>query len=314
MKSDLSRRTFDPKKHYSGVRMQQGRVQLDADWNEQAEIAIHREDTEALDVIGGCGGPVHDAAFGVILKVPILALEDKAAVSIPTPIIGPPPPVIQPGPDDFLLSAGRYYVDGILCENDGSVLFSKQPDLPALTGVPAIPTQADATRFPAYLVYLDVWQRNITALDDPAIHEVALGGPDTATRLKTIWQVKLFGEADPSADCTKAFTELKNSLQADGTLNARTNPGAADPNPCIISASAAFRGLENQLYRVEIHNPGPAFDIAAPLSGTPAPVTQINPTTISVPGTWAIGQAVEVFLTAANSDPKARRLFVITGI
>ena len=35
MKGDFSRLTFDPTKHFSGVRMQQGRVQLDADWNEQ---------------------------------------------------------------------------------------------------------------------------------------------------------------------------------------------------------------------------------------------------------------------------------------
>ena len=31
---DESRRTFDPKKHYRSVQMQQGRVQVDADWNE----------------------------------------------------------------------------------------------------------------------------------------------------------------------------------------------------------------------------------------------------------------------------------------
>ena len=36
---DFTRTTFDPTHHYSGVRMQQGRVQLDADWNEQLDIA-----------------------------------------------------------------------------------------------------------------------------------------------------------------------------------------------------------------------------------------------------------------------------------
>ena len=38
MKGDVSRETFDATKHYSGVRMQQGRVQTDADWNEQGAI------------------------------------------------------------------------------------------------------------------------------------------------------------------------------------------------------------------------------------------------------------------------------------
>ncbi len=41
------------------------------------------------------------------------------------------------------------------------------------------------------LVYLDVWQRHITSLDDQRIREVALAGPDTTTRIQTLWQVKI---------------------------------------------------------------------------------------------------------------------------
>ncbi|HEX3531938.1 MAG TPA: DUF6519 domain-containing protein, partial [Thermoanaerobaculia bacterium] len=37
MKGDFSRDTFRKRKHYNRVRMQQGRVQLDADWNEQGD-------------------------------------------------------------------------------------------------------------------------------------------------------------------------------------------------------------------------------------------------------------------------------------
>ena len=40
MKADLTRDTFHPLKHYSRVLMQQGRVQLDADMNEQAAILL----------------------------------------------------------------------------------------------------------------------------------------------------------------------------------------------------------------------------------------------------------------------------------
>ena len=39
MPGDYSRRIFRNRKHYSGVLMQQGRVQLDADWNEQLDIS-----------------------------------------------------------------------------------------------------------------------------------------------------------------------------------------------------------------------------------------------------------------------------------
>ena len=42
MKGDFSRDTFNPRKHYAGVLMQQGRVQIDADWNEQQSIARYR--------------------------------------------------------------------------------------------------------------------------------------------------------------------------------------------------------------------------------------------------------------------------------
>ena len=52
MKGDFSRQTADPKKHYSGVLMQQGRVQLDADWNEQLAISQHRVQTEARTTEG----------------------------------------------------------------------------------------------------------------------------------------------------------------------------------------------------------------------------------------------------------------------
>ena len=57
MKGDFSRRTFNPRKHYAGVLMQQGRVQTDADWNEQGDIQRRRVRIEARDVIGPCGGP-----------------------------------------------------------------------------------------------------------------------------------------------------------------------------------------------------------------------------------------------------------------
>ena len=40
---DITRSSFDPDRHYSSVRMQQGRVQLDADWNEQLDIQLHRD-------------------------------------------------------------------------------------------------------------------------------------------------------------------------------------------------------------------------------------------------------------------------------
>jgi sortase (surface protein transpeptidase) len=65
MKGDFSRDTFDSKKHYSRVLMQQGRVQLDADWNEQQLITQQRAEITARDVIGLIGAPRIEAGFRV---------------------------------------------------------------------------------------------------------------------------------------------------------------------------------------------------------------------------------------------------------
>jgi hypothetical protein len=215
MKGDFTRSTFNREKHYSSVRMQQGRVQLDADWNEQMDIEAHLDQTEAKDVIGLCGAPKTGGGFQI------------GATTVGS---------------DLTISPGRIYVDGILCENEQNVLFTEQPDLPGAS----LPTQPGI-----YLAYLDVWQRHLTALEDPDIREVALSGPDTATRTKTIWQVKLL-QIGANDNCLSDVT-IEGST---GKLRARARPEATPPNLCVVPASAGYRRLENQLYRVEIHESG----------------------------------------------------------
>jgi hypothetical protein len=289
MKSDISRQTFNPTKHYKGVRMQQGRVQIDADWNEESDINIYRIETEALDLIGGCGGPMHAAAFGISIGAAPQAGEEA----------------------DFLLSAGRYYVDGILCENELIGSFNSQPEYPPLVGVSQRPPLiTDQT---GYLAYLDVWQRNITALDDPQIREVALGGPDTATRLKTVWQVKLFA-VEENDNCVTAFDKfLKGSPPSNGTLSAKTESEAISQDPCIVPPGAGFRGLENQLYRIEIHDGGASLDVGSRIINT-AVSDIIGNNQVKTTGTWKIGQAVEIFSGDAPNNLKTRTLAYITSI
>src|SRR2546430_12321903 len=100
MKGDLSRQTFDPERHYSSVRMQQGKVQLDADWNEQADIGRRRTEVEAADVIGLCGGPGHDAALGIALDPTGPPAAEKAR---PDALF---PPAFKLAPGDLLSAAG----------------------------------------------------------------------------------------------------------------------------------------------------------------------------------------------------------------
>jgi len=290
MKSDSSRNTFDARKHFSSVRMQQGRVQLDADWNEQQDIIAHRVRADAADIVGLCGGPLHHAAFHIFSDAGELSAEERELPENSTSVAGFSVP-------DFLISAGHYYVDGILCENERLTSYLSQPDLPGATAIAAPGL---------YIVYVDVWQRHLTALDDPSIREIALGGPDTATRTKTVWQVKYwFAGAAATGNCLTTFSEFDALIApGDGTLSARTNPTQTSANPCIVPPGAGYRGLENQLYRIEVHNGGDAFD--ATNSGSL--VTRVANTERQVRFTgsgaaWTVGQAVEIFSSTASSDP-----------
>ena len=223
MPGDYSRNTFDPRRHYSGVLMQQGRVQLDADWNEQLAIAAHRAQATAADVIGATGTPKGDG-----FKIGKTA--DNRNLSIAT---------------------GRYYLDGLLCEQDtAGLLYTTQPDHPA-----AAPLVLAASR--TYLAYLTAWEDEVTHLSDPHIREVALGGPDTALRRRVVWQVRLAPLAASPADCTAPIPEWAGlSAPSSGTLKARSSPPAPATSPCLLAPGAGYTRLENQLYRVEIQAGG----------------------------------------------------------
>src|SRR4029077_10767081 len=66
MHADLSRRTFDPGDAYRAVLLQQGRVLLDADVNEQAEITEYHDEVRTSDLVGRSGGRAADpSATGV---------------------------------------------------------------------------------------------------------------------------------------------------------------------------------------------------------------------------------------------------------
>jgi len=265
MKGDFTRFTFKKEKHYSSVRMQQGRVQVDADWNEQADITLRRIETEAADLIGGCGGPLHYPGFHLVADVNALNPEEQTLEGNQNP------PTLGPG--DLHVSAGRYYVEGVVAENERIVALSRQPYLPGLEvtggvlGFGSLLKKAigkgeihfdlpEADNARVFQAYLDVWQRHLTALEDPSIREKALGGPDTATRTQTVWQVKLL-KAD-NADGTTTCLSPLNLPKSTGQLKAQTKQVATPPDPCVVPESAGYRGLENQLYRVEIHQGGDA--------------------------------------------------------
>ncbi|MEN6575301.1 MAG: DUF6519 domain-containing protein [Phycisphaerales bacterium] len=219
--------------------MQQGRVQLDAEWNEQQDILAHRAAAEIVDAVGAAGAPKHQAAFGVVAPA---TLDPETTTRLTDTKVLPLPA------GDLLFSPGRFWAEGTLCEAEDYYSLSHQPDLPG-----AEPIQEAGS----HLVYLDVWQRHLTALDDDDIREKALGGPDTTTRTKTVWQIKT--KPVQAAKCIsdpEDWASLGVVTPTTGRLAARARPEPASDTPCILSPQAGYRGLENQLYRVEIHDPG----------------------------------------------------------
>jgi Family of unknown function (DUF6519) len=220
VKGDFTRLTFDPEKEYTGVLQQQGRVQLDADWNEQVEISAHRDRIVAADVIGPCGAPERGGGFAV-------SCTEGA---------------------DLRLSPGRLYVGGTLCVLGAETTYFQQPHLPSAAPISPHDGRTD-------LVYLDVWQRHITAIEDPDIREPALGGTDTATRLKTVWQARvLTGVATAGCqDPIDGWPPQASNARLAATINGSRPRPSGDVE---LPPSGGFAALENHLYRVEVHESG----------------------------------------------------------
>jgi hypothetical protein len=249
MRGDVTRDSFDPYQHYTRVLMQQGRVQLDADWNEQVAITHHYLRTLAADVIGPFGGPADDCGFGVVTdRVEVEAMTDRYGLPLDPQRLEELKRHLDGG--DFVIGPGRYYVDGLLCENEAPVTFAEQLGYP-FDGETTLETLRGAQPF---LLYLDVWERHVSALEASDLAEVALGGPDTATRGQLVWQVKVLRDTQP-ATCASygALRRLRPPF-----LRARATQPQEQQDACVIDPEARYRGAENQLYRVEIHRGGPA--------------------------------------------------------
>ncbi len=240
MSGDYSRVRFDPKNDFAAVLMQQGRVQLDSDWNELAALLDRRWRAETVDIIG------------------------KGTVPKETPDGFR----IQIAAGGLTIGRGRIYVDGLLAENHGrapvefdavlaeqrgtlAVPYNEQPYFPNVSVVAPAPTTGGP-----HLVYVDVWQREVTFLEDPDLVEKAVG-VDTTARWQTVWQVKILPNVGSGATCGSPL-EAWNSLIApsDGRLSSKAVGVPTNTDPCLLPPSGGYRGLENRLYRVEIHDGG----------------------------------------------------------
>ncbi len=222
MKADLSRNSFARSKNFGAVRQQQGRVLIDADWNEQSDIAADRDRRFSVDVLNADGAPVEEGGFAI-------QVADNA------------------GQDDLQISAGRFYVNGLLAENENQAWYSAQPDLPGA----ALPTEDGV-----YLAYLDAWERGVDYFDDGILREEALNGADTADRIQTIAQTKLLKIGESGTVVPPAAPPTVWSDITDRVLPGLTARALAAGAPDTSCDGGGYRGIDNALYRVEIHQGG----------------------------------------------------------
>jgi len=244
MGADQSRVRSNPLLDFAGVELKQGGVLLDADFNELVDVIDRRLRAVASDVLGrNTASQTTPDAFRI--QVVAGALE---------------------------IGKGRLYVDGLLAENHGllsdeaadklfdplmaeatfadPIVYGNQPYLP---NPPALPTAG------RHLVYIDVWDREVTHIERPDLVEIAVG-VETSARTQTVWQVRVLDPDAGNATCETPDADVNgwSSLIAPSTGRLTTDTFDVPPedDPCELPPTGGYRGRENQTYRVEIHDPG----------------------------------------------------------
>jgi hypothetical protein len=228
---DLTRHATNFLKQYQAVRMQQGRILTDDDFNEHARLEAERERRTLTEVIGPAGTP--DGGF---------AISGASGAG---------------GVLDFTIGAGTIYVGGLRLEMAEPETYLLQHDWLRRPLIPA----PGAERLD--LVYLEVWNQPVTAVEDEELFEVGLASGDTSARIYTVRRVRVAPGIDET-DCLEAWQEFLSDLSSEGTLNGEnefvtdaTLTVTYDPpsNPgdlCNPPVAGGYLGAENQAIRVQL--------------------------------------------------------------
>lgn len=251
---DISRVNFDPKKHFTSVRMQQGRVLTDDDWNEDNRIHEEGYRKTMVDIVGPFGSP--DSGFKI---------ENLTTTG---------------GFINFDILPGSLYLGGLRLEEDEQESYRLQKDW--------LQQPADINKLPPFdaaesfdLVYVEAWQQAVSAVEDSALFEVALGGPDTTTRLRTMRRVHVAANMG-FCDCADAWQQLLSKWKdeklgilskeferiSDALLKVSFIDSGLPEDLCTPNAAGGYLGAENQAIRVQIVDKDKlswGFDNASPL-------------------------------------------------
>ncbi len=304
---DISRNTFDPKKHYASVRMQQGRVMMDDDWNENERIENEERRRTRVEVIGPFGSP--DDGFKIVNLQEVDGLVD------------------------FLISSGTLHLGGLRLELDEEdTTYRTQEDwLGQDDGLYPVPDLAELDE-PRYdLIYVEAWQQPVSAIEDNELFEAALAGPDTSTRMRTMRRIKVFQDTG-SGECFDAWSALvkdwadtnlgqinhSHELIPDAQLQVEFSEDGITDDLCAPNLAGGYLGAENTAIRVQLIDDQHftwGFDNAAPLYR----VQQIDSTTFKLltpphdQHHWPLsGQTVEILPWSAIL-PNGEKVAEIAG-
>lgn len=289
MGSDRARISFDPSRDYRSVVAQQGRVTLEADTNEQTSVAAETLRHETIDIVGPEGTP--DDGYKV-------SRDANGYVEI--------------GP-------GTMYVGGWRLRLGGPVQLGNQPDW--------LDRPLYFTRPARELIALLVTEQSISATEDEALREVALGGPDTSARTRLMQHFLTI--PTEQRNCPAAEKDLTahlarmglvyNSKTAELTWRARLKVSFFPPltlvDPCCPPAQGGYLGADNQLVRVTVTSYNPASRLGTLLWGwnnasflyraslvsstSDPPILRLGQTPLDAEHTPQPGQFIEVLRTAA---------------
>ncbi len=240
---DISRYLHQPRKRYAGVRLQQGRLLLDSDFNESARLVAEERREVLLDFLGASASPDQGFSLGQPVSAPIpaqsSALSPGDALPVATVALGEET-VEARNPS---VRAGSYYLGGrrltiealgaaavparLLADPSGGR--ARDPR----AGRPGRPGGVPGALLPARV------GSGVTAVEDPEIARAR------ARRRRTrrisgggaCGGAEVFGNLDARLDasCTAAWRSLLEGRRRRATL---TYDAEAHRRSCVLARSA----------------------------------------------------------------------------
>ncbi len=274
--------------------MQQGRVTVEADWNEAQLIASEETRLEALDFVGPAGTPDNGYAISLV-----------------------------PSSFDFNIGAGIMYVGGMRAWLPQGLEYSQQAQndwMDWSNDASWVPIPDAAPTSNEY-IYLFLREQEVSAVEDSDLKDVALGGPDTAQRTRLVQHVVRLNTT--GTDCPSALAAAQttwagegftldpdNSVASFAQLQVGFVPPSTPPTSCDPTAQSGYLGADNQLIRVQVSDAKASpqcllwgYDDASFLYGitvTSATSVKLQSAPVDAEHIPQSGQVVEILMAAAQ--------------